>query len=89
MYVRAARSRSITGGLVALLVAAFQCAAVSGASVAEASPLCSLSSGTLTLIDDGAGLDYVDVWQDTQGVVFRLMSRGVVTSVSKPVRMKS
>ena len=27
--------------------------------------------------------------QETQGVVLRLMSSGVVTSVSKPVRMKS
>ena len=26
---------------------------------------------------------------ETQGVVLRLMSSGVVTSVSKPVRMKS
>jgi Ca2+-binding RTX toxin-like protein len=79
---RAARGRSITGLLLAALVAAFQCAAVFGASVAEASPLCSFSDGTLTLVDDGAGFDYIDVWQDTQGVVF--MTIGPSVGVTLP-----
>ena len=82
MNARAARSRSTTGVFLALLLAAFQCAAVVGASVAGASPLCSFSDGTLALADDGAGFDYIDVWQDTQGVVF--MTVGPSIGVTSP-----
>lgn len=33
-------------------------------------PTCSFAYGTLTLVDNGAGWDWIDVWQDTDGTVF-------------------
>ncbi len=43
---------------------------VAFAPAASAAPSCSFASGSLSLIDDGAGLDIVDVWQDTAGMVY-------------------
>ena len=61
---RRGRARQV----VAILVA-FQCANIAMAGPASAAPRCSFVSGTLTVNDDGAGLDSIDIWQDTSGMV--------------------
>jgi hypothetical protein len=67
--------------VVSILVA-FQCASIATASPASAAPTCSFVSGTLTVTDDGAGLDSIDVWQDTNGTAFAAV--GPLPSLTAP-----
>lgn len=39
------------------------------APIANAAPVCSFAAGTLSIVDDGAGFDAIDVWQDSEGRV--------------------
>lgn len=70
MFAKVTRSGATAAGAFALMVMAFQCLGVVGPTVASASPTCSFSAGTLRLVDDGAGADSIDVWQDTDDMVF-------------------
>lgn len=54
---------------LAPLVVGFQLLAVVRAPIANAAPSCSFTAGTLSIVDDGAGLDAIDVWQDSEGQV--------------------
>jgi len=71
--MRSTRSAASTRR-VALAVAAFlttfQGMFAAGAGPASAAPVCTFASSTLSVVDDGAGLDSIDVWQDTAGRVF-------------------
>ncbi len=69
------------GAVIAALIA-FQCLSIAAAGPASAAPTCSVVSGTLTLIDDGAGLDSIDVWEDTNGMVFA--SVGPISGLTAP-----
>jgi len=66
---RQARHTTMVMTIVGFL-SAFQLLGIVAAAPASAAPTCTFASDTLTLIDDGAGLDAIDVWQDAAGMVY-------------------